>query len=272
MILAIASCGTKKKVAYSKPAYKKANTRTYAPRPRTGTPNQPNSSQRPESEVLVATSKVQVTTAVVNDYIRQFEDIAKSNMAAYGIPASIILAQGILESGAGTGSLSRQANNHFGIKCHKEWIGPSVKHDDDEAQECFRKYDDAADSYRDHSLFLTSRQRYAALFELRRDDYKAWAKGLRAAGYATDPKYPEKLTGIIERYGLDRYDAEVTKGKFTAPSIPQEPLYAAQTYQVVQGDTLYSISKRFNISVDELRKRNNITNNAISIGQNLRIN
>lgn len=225
-----------------------------------------------KSEILEATTRVKVTTAMVLDYIDAYKGIAKSNMKQYGIPASIIIAQGILESGAGTGPLSVLANNHFGIKCHKEWTGPSVKYDDDSEQECFRKYDQPSESYADHSLFLTSRSRYESLFLLDKDDYKKWAKGLKDAGYATDPKYPEKLIGIIERYQLNKYDSEVLGTPFvpivTAPANDQVASNP-DLYQVNQGDTLYSISKKFNISIDDLIKKNQIQNNAISIGQSL---
>jgi flagellum-specific peptidoglycan hydrolase FlgJ len=235
----------------------------------TGSPSKP--------EILEATTRVKVTTAMVLDYINQYKDVAKGNMNQYGIPASIILGQGILESGAGTGPLSMLANNHFGIKCHKEWTGPSVAYDDDSEQECFRKYEQPSESYRDHALFLTSRDRYAFLFELDKHDYAGWARGLKAAGYATDPKYPDKLIGIIERYQLSKYDAEVLGTEFiplnTAPLIKTEIAQAdsPDMYQVIQGDTLYSISKKFNLSIDELRRKNNLTENAISIGQNLKI-
>jgi len=226
-----------------------------------------------KSEILEATTRVKVTTAMVLDYIAQYKDIAKNNMVQYGIPASIILGQGILESGAGTGPLSILANNHFGIKCHKEWTGPSVKYDDDAEQECFRKYNVPSESYQDHSLFLTSRSRYLPLFQLGKDDYKAWAGGLKNAGYATDPKYPEKLIGIIERYQLNKYDAEVLGNPFMPinNTFPASVNLTAKSdlYQVTQGDTLYSISKKFNIAVDDLRRKNNIQDNAISIGQSL---
>ena len=112
-------------------------------------------------------------------------------MRKYGVPASITLAQGILESGSGQGRLSVEANNHFGIKCHKVGTGAKIYHDDDAAQECFRKYKNAKYSFRDHSLFLAERKRYSGLFDLEKDDYQGWAKGLRAAGYATDRKYPQ---------------------------------------------------------------------------------
>lgn len=228
-------------------------------------------------QILEATTRVKVTTAIVLDYIRTYKDIAENNMQQYGIPASIILGQGILESGAGTGPLSTLANNHFGIKCHKEWTGPSVAYDDDSAQECFRKYDEPAQSYQDHSLFLTGRDRYAFLFNLDNRDYVGWARGLKAAGYATDPRYPEKLIGIIERYQLNQYDAEAMGAEFvplnTAP-LAEKPVAATDRigfYEVVQGDTLYSISKKFNVTIDELRRNNNLNANAISIGQLLKI-
>ncbi|MDX1604215.1 MAG: glucosaminidase domain-containing protein, partial [Salinimicrobium sediminis] len=143
----------------------------------------------------------------IEAYIHEFAPIAREEMELYKIPASITLAQGILESGAGEGELTRKANNHFGIKCHG-WNGGSVYHDDDRSQECFRKYKDPKYSYRDHSLFLTERKRYAALFDLDITDYKGWARGLRAAGYATDRKYPDKLISLIERYQLYRYDGD----------------------------------------------------------------
>jgi flagellum-specific peptidoglycan hydrolase FlgJ len=221
------------------------------------------------TEVLEATTRVKVTTQMVLDYIDRYKDIAKENMINNGIPSSITLGQAILESGAGTGPLSIQANNHFGIKCHKEWNGPSIKHTDDAENECFRKYDDPNQSFKDHSFFLTSRPRYATLFQLGKSDYKAWAKGLKAAGYATDPKYPEKLIGLIERYQLDRFDSEVL-GKEYAPIVYNNLFVASNdVHQVVKGDTLYSISKKYNLTVEELKKKNNLSDSAISLGQSL---
>ncbi|KAF2519557.1 LysM peptidoglycan-binding domain-containing protein [Flavobacterium salilacus subsp. salilacus] len=231
-----------------------------------------------KQEVLESTSKTVVYADVVKQYVLDFEDIAKDNMRNHGIPASITLAQGILESGAGRGTLCVTANNHFGIKCHTGWEGEAVYHDDDAAQECFRKYNDPAESYNDHSLFLTTRGRYASLFKLDKDDYKAWAHGLKAAGYATDPKYPDKLIGIIERYELDRYDAEVLGNKYTPkPNTIENDNQVTQTsigassYRVEQGDTLYSISRKYNLSVDELKQLNGLTDNALSIGQILKV-
>ena len=225
----------------------------------------------PKTEILEATTRVKVTTEIVMAYIDLYKPIAKNNMVQYGIPASICLGQGILESGAGTGPLSAIANNHFGIKCHQDWSGPSVKYDDDAAQECFRKYNQASESYNDHALFLKNRRWYQPLFKLEKNDYRAWAKGLKAAGYATDPKYPEKLIGIIERYHLDQYDAEVLGKEYVAPIVIVTPVVQTaekkKEYEVIKGDTMYSISKKFNISIDDLKAKNNIPDNTISVGQ-----
>ncbi|MCW2118725.1 glucosaminidase domain-containing protein [Flavobacterium sp. 7A] len=207
---------------------------------------------------------------VVNAYVNQFKWVAMTNMKKHGIPASIILAQGILESGAGRSELSETANNHFGIKCHSTWLGETVYHDDDKSQECFRKYRNAADSYEDHAAFLTSGSRYASLFDLRKDDYKAWAQGLRAAGYATDPRYPNKLISYIETYDLDQYDAQVL-GKNYKPSSNSSSRNGS-THEVEKGDTLYSISKKYNVSVDDLIRKNHLSDNTISIGQKIKIN
>ena len=225
-----------------------------------------------KNEILEATTRVKVTKAMVLDYINQYKKIAQNNMRQYGIPASIILGQGILESGAGTGPLSVLANNHFGIKCHLDWAGPSVKYDDDEEQECFRKYEEPNESYQDHALFLVGRKWYLPLFELEKDDYKKWARGLKDAGYATDVKYPDKLVSIIERYQLNQYDAEVLGKTYTPPiNTSNQVAVNSDLYQVIQGDTLYSISKKFNISIDDLKKKNEIQENGISIGQNLKV-
>ncbi len=128
-------------------------------------------------------------------------------MHDYGIPASIILAQGCLESGNGNSRLAVNGNNHFGIKCH-QWDGKTIYHDDDKKNECFRKYDSPEESFKDHSLFLSGRERYQSLFELDRTNYKAWAKGLKKAGYATNPKYAKLLIKIIEENNLDQYDKQ----------------------------------------------------------------
>jgi LysM repeat protein len=145
-----------------------------------------------------------------SEYIDTYKDLAMQEMERTGIPASITLAQGLLESGDGNGRLARKANNHFGIKCHDDWKGKTIYHDDDEKGECFRRYKSVEESFRDHSDFLTGRTRYAALFKLNKDDYKAWAKGLKQAGYATSPTYAESLIRIIEENELNKYDREVT--------------------------------------------------------------
>jgi len=148
----------------------------------------------------------QDSTKTPEQYLNTYKDLAVAEMKRTGIPASITLAQGLLESGCGNSRLARQANNHFGIKCKSGWTGRTVTEDDDEAQECFRAYDRAEDSYKDHSDFLVCQQRYAFLFKIAPTDYKSWAYGLKQAGYATDPKYPDMLINNIEKYGLYQYD------------------------------------------------------------------
>ena len=139
-------------------------------------------------------------------YIEKYAPLAVSEMYRSGVPASITLAQGLLESGNGQSELARMSNNHFGIKCHNNWKGGRVYYDDDAKGECFRKYSHPSESYRDHSDFLRFRDRYKFLFDYRVTDYKAWAYGLKKAGYATDPKYPKKLINLIEEYDLHEYD------------------------------------------------------------------
>lgn len=219
-------------------------------------------------------SKKMSTNEIVNGYIAQYNSVAMSNMKTYGIPASIILAQGILESGAGQSDLATNANNHFGIKCHNDWTGDKVYKDDDSANECFRKYNQASESYKDHAMVLTGKKRYSNLFTLRKGDYKAWAKGLREAGYATDPKYPEKLIGYIELYNLHEYDTKVlgkNSKKEETKVLVQDDFGTDQAnlYEIQKGDTFYSVSKKFNLSVDELKQKNNLTENTLSIGQKL---
>lgn len=143
---------------------------------------------------------------MAENYIKSYKNDAVKEMLMYKIPASITLAQGMLESRFGTSDLAKFANNHFGIKCHMEWEGPVFIKDDDKKDECFRKYETVLDSYTDHSNFLKTRQRYASLFELNHTDYKGWAKGLKAAGYATDPKYERQLLELIESYKLYEFD------------------------------------------------------------------
>jgi len=288
MLILVASCSTNQPVVRtSKPDPRKTGTKVTQtvrkPIYRPTTPKKPEivtqkttptstQSSANNMEVLEATTRVKVTTQMVLAYIEKYKLVAKDNMLRTGIPSSITLGQAILESGAGTGPLSIQANNHFGIKCHKEWTGPSISYTDDAENECFRKYQDPSESFRDHSFFLTSRPRYTSLFQLGKDDYKAWAKGLKDAGYATDPKYPDKLIALIERYQLNKFDAEVLGKEFVPTTISnKEIVYADEVskYTVVKGDTLYSISKKFNISIEELKKKNNLTDNALSLGQSI---
>ena len=221
-----------------------------------------------KSTPKVVVTKPSKKTPVINstlDYISYFKESAVNEMRLYDIPASITLAQGILESGSGKGRLARDANNHFGIKCH-EWTGPRVYHDDDKDQECFRKYKDPSQSFRDHSEFLANRKRYVGLFKLKKDDYKGWAKGLRKAGYATDPKYPQKLISLIERYELYKFDTK-TKNRRTNKRSSTN----TKRHTVRKGDTLYSLSKLYNTTVDSIKQQNNLISTELSIGQQLKI-
>lgn len=214
--------------------------------------------------------KTLTTVEKVNLYLVRFGPVAQAEMKTFKIPASITLAQGLLESGFGEGRLAVEGNNHFGIKCHKDWKGKRIYHDDDEKGECFRVYKDAASSYRDHSLFLSERQRYAFLFELNPKNYKAWAKGLKKAGYATDPKYPDKLIRLIERFELDRFDGKkkVTMAPLPGPKKQSE---SSEVYYVKKGDTLYAIAKKLQVPVADLRKKNSLKDNTIYIGQALHL-
>lgn len=178
--------------------------------------------------VSLTYSQERITLA---QYIEQYKVLAIEEMETYRIPASITLAQGILESDCGNSPLAREANNHFGIKCHKGWTGATYHQDDDAPDECFRKYRKAEESYRDHSLFLTTRDRYKLLFDLVITDYKGWAHGLKQAGYATNPRYPELLIKIVEENGLDAFD--VVSGR--------------QSLVVGQEDRIDSATTTFNI-------------------------
>jgi len=214
-------------------------------------------------------------------YIRKYAPLAVLEMHEYKIPASITLAQGILESGNGRSQLASKSNNHFGIKCHKGWTGGRVYHDDDEKGECFRKYKFVETSYKDHSKFLSGRKRYEKLFKLRMSDYKGWANGLKKAGYATDRKYPKKLINIIQTYKLYEFDKftkkDLKKGKRASKKEKEKPVVvkkkdSSKLYKVKKGDTLYSISVKFKISVSHLKKLNGLTSNSLSIGQELQVN
>ncbi|MGY0393164.1 glucosaminidase domain-containing protein [Bizionia sp. KMM 8389] len=256
MALIVVSCGSKKRVA-KKSSQKTTTTERVVKAPEKEVPekNQAKTTQ-PKPSTTVSSNPIEA-------YIATYSNIAQEEMRLYHIPASITLAQGILESSSGRGRLAVEANNHFGIKCH-EWTGARIYHDDDEDQECFRKYNNPKYSYRDHSLFLKERKRYYKLFELDIYDYKGWAKGLKAAGYATDKKYPDKLISLIERYNLYQYDGEGT-GEISSKSTSVATTTGV-SHRVVKGDTLYSLSKRYNTTVEAIKNLNNLTSNALSIG------
>ena len=228
-------------------------------------------------------------------YIDQFKAVSIEEMNTSGIPASITLAQGILESGSGNSDLAKYANNHFGIKCTSDWRGKSYYRDDDQKNDCFRVYKDAQESFRDHSEFL-KRKRYSFLFQLDKNDYRSWAQGLKTAGYATNPKYPDMLIGVIDKYQLNQYDQPETENQKLAredkvfteinANIPQEkkkfapvenPPHGSGTissdgmYTIVKGDTLYNISKRFKLTVEELKNLNNMTDDGIKLGQVIKV-
>jgi LysM repeat protein len=206
-----------------------------------------------------------------SEYIEKYKDDAIQEMHHSGVPASITLAQGILESGDGNSPLALYANNHFGIKCHTSWKGETFVMDDDEKNECFRKYNSAYESFKDHSEFLTSRSRYASLFELKITDYKGWATGLKAAGYATNPKYADLLIALIEKHELNQYDnyAKVPS-KQLAKNKTSSILAENQSKRVIKlrnnvkytfassEDDVNSIAKDFNLNVWQILKYNDL--------------
>ena len=197
------------------------------------------------------------------DYFDTYKDVAIEQMLKYHIPASITLAQGVLESGAGRSELTRNSNNHFGIKCHG-WTGRKSYHDDDERDECFRAYDSAYESFQDHSLFLTGSQRYRSLFRLKQTDYKGWARGLKACGYATSPTYATRLIEIIELYKLYRYDSGRHIDKYQLEQTRHQGGILRQVhefnknYYVIakRGDTFRSIADDVDVSYRKLAKFN----------------
>lgn len=224
-----------------------------------------------ETETLEATSKVNVSRNSVEEYVDMYKALAIDNMREYKIPASIKMAQAILESGSGNGRLAREAHNHFGIKCKNTWTGKSVRHTDDAPDECFRMYDSTEDSFKDHSEFLAYRPFYKKLFTLDPSDYVGWAKGLKQAGYATDPKYAEKLISIIERYELYELDKEALGSDYKKIQHTATTSLITDYYTVQRGDTLYGISQRYSLTIDELKRLNNLSGDTISIGQNLKV-
>ena len=200
-------------------------------------------------------------------YIDQYKDIAIEQMQRYHIPASITLAQGLLESGAGRSELTRNSNNHFGIKCNNNWTGRRTYHDDDAKNDCFRVYDSAYESYEDHSKFLSGNKRYRQLFQLKTTDYKGWAKGLKACGYATSPVYAEKLIEIIQLYKLYQYDSAKGYDHFMAQRTKdQNPNGASlhtikifnKNYYIIarRGDTFKAIGEEVGISYRKIAKYN----------------
>jgi flagellum-specific peptidoglycan hydrolase FlgJ len=269
----LTACSTQKKTVKT--------VKVYTPDPRTKEAHRNNEQILKENQKAVTA----YTSYTVISYIDRFKAIAVKEMNLNGVPASVTLAQGLLESGFGNGELARVANNHFGIKCTSDWKGRSYYKDDDRPNDCFRVYNNPEESYRDHSEFL-KRKRYARLFELDKNDFEGWAYGLKEAGYATNPQYPQLIINTIIKYKLDQYDrpeGEIQKirredrvlaqinqniGKSVKDSIirttPNNKLYT-----VITGDTLYSISKRFGLTVDELKALNNMIDNNIKIGQQL---
>ena len=222
------------------------------------------------------------------EYIALYKDDAVREMQLYRVPASITLAQGMLESDNGNSALAVYANNHFGIKCHKEWTGETYTQDDDTKDECFRKYGSVYDSYVDHSSFLKTRPRYAFLFDLKITDYVGWAKGLKSAGYATDPKYADRLISIIERYKLHEYDklegvtpavAEPKKVEgntsVAAVGLQRREIYLNnhRKYVIVKpGDTFMKLAQEMDMGVWQLYKYNDMNQDStLKSGQMLYI-
>lgn len=205
----------------------------------------------------------------VDQYINTYKEIAMDEMRQHKIPASITLAQGILESGNGNSRLAKEGNNHFGIKCKKDWTGKTIIENDDEENECFRAYDKAEDSYRDHSLFLVTGKRYAFLFQLPITDFSGWANGLKQAGYATNPRYPELLLSLINRYNLAQYDSLVVFGPKPVPIVvePAKPKIEVVDNNVPlvvakSGQTIDEIAKEHNMAAWQLYKYNDLPKGA----------
>ncbi len=212
-------------------------------------------------------------------YIRRFSRVAVKKMRSEGIPASITLAQGLLESGNGNSALARYANNHFGIKCTPDWKGRKYYRDDDRKNDCFRVYKNPEASFDDHSEFL-KRPRYQSLYKLKKTDYKGWAHGLKKCGYATNPDYPQLLINLIERHDLHRYDRKGKRRQMEkrmrsaerqqkSPARTRPAATSGKTYTVQKGDTLFRISKQFGLTVEELMRMNSLKKSTIYPGQKL---
>ena len=226
-----------------------------------------------------------LSQTTVNQYIEKYAELAVKEMKRTGIPASITLAQGILESDAGNSRLALKANNHFGIKCHSSWRGKKIYHDDDARNECFRKYKSVYDSYKDHSDFIKNGQRYQFLFDYKTTDYKSWAKGLKKAGYATDKRYDENLIRIIETYNLHQFDSkkiekelkkqEHSKEKkrkdekvdfddYTINPFKEDVMMNNEIEYIVveKGQTVYAISQKYDLMQWQIIKYNDLDENA----------
>lgn len=220
-----------------------------------------------------------IRSLTAQQYINEYKDLAVQEMRRTGIPASITLAQGILESNYGNSRLATEGNNHFGIKCHNDWNGKRIYHDDDLRNECFRKYESPYQSYKDHSRFLTSSQRYAFLFDYKSTDYKKWARGLKKAGYATSPTYASKLINLIKRYNLHQYDVNPYTAS-SGSSSGHSRLGDVDNYQisagrhvvrtrnridfikVKKGDTFKSLNEELDLLPWELKKYNELDDSA----------
>ncbi len=205
-------------------------------------------------------------TAQQTAYINRYTSLAIDQMVRYGVPASITMAQGLLESAAGTSTLAVRANNHFGIKCGSQWTGPYILRDDDYRNEQFRVYASAEESYEDHSLFLRKNARYASLFRLKITDYKGWAHGLKAAGYATSPTYAQNLIQLIENFELYRLDYYSVNNRHHAavsandvPMLHPVQMCNGNFYTIARnGDTFKSLSREMGVSERKLRKYNEV--------------
>ncbi len=226
--------------------------------------------------IAIVAFSLNVSAMSPTEYIQKYKDCAIEQMLVYNIPASVTLAQGILESDYGNSPLAKYANNHFGIKCHEDWTGDYYTYDDDEKGEHFRKYPSVDDSYRDHAQFLKSRPWYAFLFKYQRSDYRDWAVGLSKAGYATAKDYSQRLISIIQDNRLYVYDTVLQSLQGLGilydvpPTIPASAETTPEYVVLKQGDGIYKIARQYNIDVSILCRINGISVNAkLAPGQKL---